>query len=294
MSKPIETCCASVRPLNDDAMVHPSGRRGLLQASAAAGLASLLPAGRILAQTVDKSTLVIAQPVDVTTWDPGALTIPTIQSMMQCVFDAPLRYSAKLKLEPRQISAWKWVDDKATRLEITLRDDILFHDGTKLTMEDVRYSLSERPKADRKLGVGGMFNTLADIEIQSPTRGVMVFNRSTPTAPIYLGFLASFVVPKAYMSQVGAEAFNGKPIGAGPYRLVEHQRGSRIVLEAFDKYWGGVAPIRNVIIQVVTEASARVALVESGRATMATQIPLREAQRLSQKTGMPSTSTRPK
>ena len=36
--------------------------------------------------------------------------------------------------------------------------------------------------------------------------------------------------------QVGPEGFNAKPIGAGPYRMVEHQRGARIVMEAFDKY----------------------------------------------------------
>ncbi|MGE0800025.1 MAG: ABC transporter substrate-binding protein [Lautropia sp.] len=261
-------------------------RRRWLQAAAAAGAAPWLPGGVLHAQSADKSTLVIAQPVDVPTWDPEALTIPSIQTMYQCVYDSPLRYSAQLALEPRQISAWKWLDGDGKRLEVTLRDDILFHDGSRLTMEDVRYSLSERPKADPKLAVGGLFNTLADIEIASPTRGVMVYNRPTPAAPIYLAFLGAYIVPKAYLSKVGAEAFNAKPIGAGPYRMVEHQRGSRIVLEAFDKYWGGVPAIRNVILQVVPEASARVALVESGRATLATQLPVREVQRLAQKPGL--------
>ena len=125
-----------------------------------------------------------------------------------------------------------------------------------------------------------MLNTLSDIEVSSPTKGVIVFSRPTPTAPIYLAFLTAYVVPKAYMQQVGPEGFNAKPIGAGPYRMVEHQRGSRIVLEAFDKYWGGAPPIKQVIFQIVPEASARVALVESGRAGIATQLPMREVQRL--------------
>ena len=66
----------------------------------------------------------------------------------------------------------------------------------------------------------------------------MVFGRSTPAAPIYLAFLATYIVPRAYMTQVGPEGFNAKPIGAGPYRMVEHQRGSRIVLEGLRQILG--------------------------------------------------------
>ena len=261
-------------------------RRRMFLGGVAAGVGTLLPWEMAGAQVADKSTLSIAYPVDVPTWDPNALSIPTIQNLYQSVFDSPLRYSPQLKLQARQVKEWQWADTKATRLEITLREDILFHDGTRMTMEDVKFSLADRAKADKKLLVGGMLNTVSDIEVLSPTKGAIVFNRPTPAAPIYLAFLAAYVVPKAYMLKVGPEGFNAKPIGAGPYRLVEHQRGSRIVLEAFDKYWGGAPAIKQVIFQIVPEASARVALVESGRVGMATQLPMREAQRLAQKTGI--------
>ncbi|WP_342131096.1 ABC transporter substrate-binding protein [Hydrogenophaga sp. OTU3427] len=261
-------------------------RRRVLLSAIAAGVGGLMPWEMAGAQVMDKSSLSIAFPVDVPTWDPNALSVPAIQNLYQSVFDSPLRYSPQLKLQARQIKEWKWLDTKATRLEITLRDDILFHDGSKMTMEDVKFSLAERGKADKKLLVAGMLNTVADIEVVSPTKGVIVFNRSTPAAPIYLAFLAAYVVPKAYMQQVGPEGFNAKPIGAGPYRMVEHQRGSRIVLEAFDKYWGGAPAIKQVIFQIVPEASARVALAESGRVGMATQLPMREVLRLGQKTGV--------
>jgi peptide/nickel transport system substrate-binding protein len=260
-------------------------RRQLLLGAAATGIGALAPS-QARAEGADQSTLSIAFPVDVPTWDPNALSIPSIQNLYETVFDSPLRYSPDLKLSPRQITQWKWVDDKATRLEITLRDDILFHDGSRMTMEDVRFSLSDRAKADNKLVVGGMFNTVSDIEVVSPTKGIMQFGRPTPTAPIYLAFLTAYVVPKAYMQQVGPEGFNARPIGAGPYRMVEHQRGSRIVLEAFGEYWGGAPPIKQVTFEIAPEASARVALVESGRAGFASQLPVREVQRLAQKAGL--------
>ena len=61
------------------------------------------------------------------------MSIPVIQSLYATVFDSPLRYSPDLKLQPRQIKEWRWLDNKAQRLEITLRDDIVFHDGSRLT-----------------------------------------------------------------------------------------------------------------------------------------------------------------
>ena len=53
-----------------------------------------------------------------------------------------------------------------------------------------------------------------------------------------------------------------------------------MVMEAFDKYWGGVPAIKNVTFQVLPEASTRVAAIEVGRVDIAVQLPFREAVRL--------------
>ena len=82
----------------------------------------------------------IAFMADVQSWDPTAVTFPVGQSIFKCVYNSPLHYSSDQKLQPRQIVSRKWLDDNNTRLEITLRDDIFFHDGSKLTTEDVKYS----------------------------------------------------------------------------------------------------------------------------------------------------------
>ncbi|WP_429497129.1 ABC transporter substrate-binding protein [Robbsia andropogonis] len=260
-------------------------RRSLLLATLASGV--MLPLDFARAQQPSAGDVLnIAYISDVPGWDPTAVTVPQAQSIYTTVFDSPLRYSPKLVLQPRQIKSWKWQDKNAQRLEVELRDDILFHDGSKLTTADLKYSLHDRPAQDKKLAVGGMFNTLQDVEIISSTRAVMVYNRPTPTAPIYFAFLAGYIIPKAYIEKVGAEAFQAKPVGAGPYRVVGYERGSRIVLEAFDRYWGGAPAIKNVTIQITPDPTARVAAIESGRASVAVQIPLRETMRLSKMPGI--------
>ena len=242
-----------------------------------------LPAATFLshvagAQSAD--TLNIAFTTDIQSWDPTSVTFPVGQSVYKCVFDSPLHYSSDQKLQPRQIASRKWLDDANTRLEITLRNDIFFHDGSKLTTEDVKYSWVTRPQKDKRLAIAGLMQDLKDVEIGSPTTAVLVYSKPSPSAEFYLGFLTVYILPKEYHEKVGDEGFLAKPIGAGPYKLVDYQRGSRIVLEAFDKYWGGVPTIKSVTFQALPEASTRVAAIESGRVDVAVQLPFREAMRL--------------
>lgn len=242
-----------------------------------------LPAATFLphiAGAQSSDTLNIGFMADVQSWDPTAVTFPVGQSIFKCVYDSPLTYSSDQKLQPRQIVERKWLDDNSTRLEITLRDDIFFHDGSKLTTEDVKYSWVTRPHKDKRLAVAGLLQDLKDVEIVSPTKAVLVYSKPSPSAEFYLGFLTVYIIPKAYHEKVGDEGFLAKPIGAGPYKLVDYQRGSRIVLEGHDKYWGGAPAIKSVTFQVLPEPSTRVAAIESGRVDIAIQLPFREAVRL--------------
>ncbi len=207
--------------------------------------------------------LKIAYPVDVPSWDPTAVTFPAGQSLYKAVFDSPLFIDGDLKLQPALVKSWRWLDDKNMRLAIELREGLTFHDGSKLTTEDFKFSFLDRPKKEKRLAINGFFGGLQDIEISSPTQAVMVFSTPTPTAPNYLGFLTSYILPKAYMEKVGEDGFQAAPIGAGPYKIVRYERGSRVVLEAFDKYWGDKPAIKRVVFEFVPDASARVAMLES-------------------------------
>ncbi len=114
----------------------------------------------------------------------------------------------------------------------------------------------------------------------------MKFTEPMASAVPWLAFLASFVVPKAYVERVGLAEFSAKPIGSGPYKLVEYQQGARIVLEANDRYWDGKPAIPRVTIELVRDPTARVAAFESRRADVAVDVPIREAQRLGGQPGV--------
>ena len=176
------------------------------------------------------------------------------------VFDQPLDQDPQLKLVPHLVKSWALAEDGLS-MPIELRDDIVFHNGDKLTTEDFRYTFFERIKSGLKLDTANSWRKVQEIEIYSPTKATMRFDSPAPTAPQWLAFLGSYVVPKKYLESVGVDIFVKKPVGSGPYRLVDYELNSRIVLERNDRYWGPKPKIARVTIQVIKDPSARIAAI---------------------------------
>jgi dipeptide transport system substrate-binding protein len=252
-------------------------RRTLLQliAGAAAGISA--PVAQTLAASND--TAIIGWPNDVPSWDPNQRFTPDAQPIFKAVFDQPLDQDPELKLVPHLIKAWRLAPD-ALSMTIELRDDVTFHNGEKMTTADFRYTFLERVKSGAKLDIANSMRKLQEVVIESPTKATMKFDSPAPTMPQWMAFLGSYVVPKNYIEGAGIENFLQKPIGTGPYRLVEYELNSRIVLERYDNYWGPKPKIGRVIIQIVKDPSARVGAIQSGQVDCTINVPVREVQRL--------------
>ena len=69
------------------------------------------------------------------------------------------------------------------------------------------------------------------------------------------------------------------PIGTGPYKLVDYELNSRIVLERNEAYWGPKPKMKNVTFQIIKDPSARVAAIQSGQVDLTLNVPVREADR---------------
>ena len=226
-----------------------------------------------------KDAVTIGWPSDVPSWDPNQRFTPDAQPIYKLVFDQPLDQNEKLDLVPKLITKWELSADGLS-MSVELRDDVTFHNGDKMTAEDFRYTFLERIKAGHKVDTANSWRKVADIEIQSPTKAVMKFNSPAPTAPQWLAFLGSFVVPKGYMEKVGVDVFREKPVGTGPYKLTEYQLNSRIVLERNDGYWGPKPKLKRIVFEIVKDPSARVAAVQSGQVDITINVPVRDVERL--------------
>lgn len=257
-------------------------RRALIQAVPGGVLAALSAQWGVAQAQSAPNTLSLAFPFDVENWDPTSRIVPHATSLFKCVFDQPLDFAPDNSLQPGVVKHYEWIDKAGLALALDFRDDVFFHNGDKLTSADFKFTFLDRPRADRTVQLGYIWGGIDRIETPSPTRAIVHFKTPMVTAPQYLGFAGSFLLPKAYIEKVGYEAFLAKPVGTGPYKLVSYQRDSRIVLEAFDRYWGGAAKKGRVTIQIIKDPTARVSAVQSGQVALSYNLPVREVLRLGQ------------
>jgi peptide/nickel transport system substrate-binding protein len=154
----------------------------------------------------------------------------------------------------------------------TLRKGIKFHNGEPVTPQDVKFSYENYRGAK-----SDVFKKRTErVEIVDDRTIRFVFKEPFLDFAILFGTAnvagAGWVVPEKYYKQVGADAFKQKPIGAGPYKLVRHEPGVKIEMEAFDGYYRPVH-VKQLVMVSVPEAATRVAMLERGEADIIYFVP---------------------
>lgn len=258
-------------------------RRTLLQFAGAAALplASGLPLRPAQAAA---TTLTIAYNVNLPSFDPtvGASAVnPTIQSIYQAVFDPYIGQAADLSFKPGLLTKWGWNEDR-TKVSMELRQGATWHDGSPVTPEDVVWSLTRA--ADPKGGnpIQFVWSKINNFKVDGHTISADVVEFE-PVLFKWMAFLTGYVLPKAYYEKVGAEGFEKAPIGSGPYKVDAFERNAFLRLKAHPGYWGPKPAFETVIFKFVTDATSRVAEIESGGSDITFEIPYEEFDRLKAK-----------
>jgi peptide/nickel transport system substrate-binding protein len=260
-------------------------RRRALALGGAGFLSGLLVGGSASAQASDKLT--IAFNVNLPSFDPtvGPSAVnPTIQAIYRAIFDQPIGQNTDLSLAPGLLTKWGWNDDK-TKVWMDVREGVVWHDGTPFTPDDVVWSITRAGDPKNGSPVPFVWGSIDNFKVdgQRITADVKQFD---PTVFKWMAFLTGYILPKAYYTKVGAEGFEKKPIGAGPYMVDEYQGNAFLRLKRNDKYWGPKPAFETVIFKFVPDGTSRVAEIESGSADVTLEIPYEEYDRLKDKPGL--------
>jgi len=264
--------------------------RNVGAATAAAPALQILGTGSARAQA--GKALTIAYNVNLPSWDPtvGLSAVnPTIQSIYKTVFDQYIDQNPDLSFKPGLITKWGWNDDK-TKISLTLRDGAFWHDGTPVTAADVIWSLERAGNEKSGNPIQFVWSKIGNFKADGNTITADV-KEFEPTLFKWMAFLTAYVLPKAAYEKAGAEGFEKKPIGSGPYMVEEFDRNSFVRLKAFPKWWGGKVAYDSVVFKFVTDPTSRVAEVESGSSDLTIEIPYEEYDRLRQKQGLAGVTT---
>ncbi len=176
------------------------------------------------------------------------------------------------ELVPMLATSWQRLSD--TELELKLRDDVTFHNGDPLTSADVKFTFERILDPDSPyIEAKGYFATFDRIETPDDATIRIITKEPDPLLEQRLASWAAQIVPKNYFEEVGFDGFAQNPVGTGPYEFAQMRADDRIVLGAFDAYWGETPPVAEVTFRVIPEVSARITALVNGEAGIVTNIP---------------------
>ncbi len=181
---------------------------------------------------------------------------------LYAVHDALLKPMPSGPSAPSLAESWT-VSPNGLVYDFTLRANARFHNGERVTAEDVKFSFERYHGANAALfrervqEVRVLDSRRVQFRLKEPWADFITFYGTTATS-------AGWVVPKKYVEQVGDEGFKKAPIGAGPYRVVGFQPGVELQLEAFDGYWRKVPSVKRLVFRSLPDETTRAAALKRG------------------------------
>lgn len=155
-----------------------------------------------------------------------------------------------------------------------LRPGVKFHDGTEVTVDDVKYSI------ERCAGINGdgtpLVAAFSNVEkVETPDAStVEIFLKEADTE--FLAYLIVAVVPQH------CDDLDKTPVGTGPFKYVSRSPQENIVIEKFGEYWDteNQAYLDQVTFKVVGDSNAIVTGLKSGSIDMYPRINSTQAAQL--------------
>lgn len=177
-------------------------------------------------------------------------------------------------------TSWEWIDDKT--LEFKLREGVTFHNGDAFTAADVvatvNFVAKEENGAKTQRNVNWMESAekIDDFTVRIHTKTVF---------PAAIEFLAGpvSIYPAKYYAEVGPSGMGLKPVGTGPYKVVEVVPGQHFVLEKNENYHDspkGQPAIAKVDIRTIPDVNTQLAELFSGTLDMIWQVPADQAEKM--------------
>jgi peptide/nickel transport system substrate-binding protein len=229
---------------------------------------------------VDKETVVFGIGRDIAMLDAQVDNTGNSDRYAWQLFDNLYTFDKKGRLAPQIATGYTMSSDQLA-YRFTLRKDVSFHDGTRLTATDVKFSLDRimdpAVKSTRRPYFADTVESVTAVDDHT------VVVKLKKVDAVFMNKVAAFVaiVPMAYTRSLpDTEAFSRAPVGAGPYKLVEHKLGQSLVLERFDGYYGAKPGIKRLVYKVIPEASSRVNALLTNEVDMIDNVPPTDVARV--------------
>jgi peptide/nickel transport system substrate-binding protein len=150
------------------------------------------------------------------------------------------------------------VSSDGSKWTVTIRDDVKFHDGVPLTAEDVAFTFNTAAAGSGSLDLSMLEKAVA---VDNYT---VEFYLNDPQSTFLNKLVALGIVPEHAYN----ESYGQNPIGSGPYRFVQWDKGQQVIFEANPDYYGQ-EPYFKKITMLYMASDAAFAAAKAGQVDIA-------------------------
>ncbi len=153
------------------------------------------------------------------------------------------------KVRPALAESWIYSEDLKS-ITYTIAEDATWHDGKPVTAEDVVFTVDQILNSKNNSPLAQKLSYIESVEALGPKQ--VRFNLKQ----VYAGELQStniYPIPKHILEREENLAdcdFNNDPVGSGPYKMREWNKGKLIELTANPDYFRGRAPVDRMVFYI--------------------------------------------
>ncbi|WP_417273617.1 ABC transporter substrate-binding protein [Celeribacter halophilus] len=212
----------------------------------------------VLAQEVNAVTFVQAvepQGLDPTVSSPVAAGQVTWQN----VFEGLVAIDREGRVVPQLATEWTISDDGLT-YTFTLRDDVTFQNGVPFDASTAKFTLERILGEDSTNGQKANYTAISKVEAVDATTLVLTLSSRNSDLLYWLGYPAAVMVEPS-----SADTNNTAPVGTGPFKVEEWRKGDRVIMSAWDGYWGEAPALESVTARFIKDPQAQAAALQAGQ-----------------------------
>ena len=204
--------------------------------------------------------------------DPALSTdVPTGRAVGY-VFDGLTRFSPIAEVEPGLAERWEVTPDGLT-YTFHLRRQVRFHDGTPFGARDVVHSWERALDPTSKSSAseflypikgardfhGGKTGAIAGLAVRDDSTIVVTLEQPLAAFTKLLAMPVASIIPQRITPNFGE-----RPVGTGPWRLIDWRHDDYLLFARNDQYFLGPPKAESLQARIIAEPSTSVAEFESG------------------------------
>ncbi|WP_429924136.1 ABC transporter substrate-binding protein [Agrobacterium vitis] len=260
-------------------------RRRFLTGTAALGAGLIVSGYMSKVQAKTPGTLTVglsAFPPNLRPFDHAGAAANTVKLQ---TFRGLLGYGSDGKVREELAEEWSYDGDRTYSFKI--RDNAVFQNGEPVTSEDVEFSIQQITAKGSTAYLAEEFRGIEKVEIIDRKNIKLILAKPTPS---FVGSLAG-----QFAMIISKKAFSEKAdnfVGAGPFRIVNSEKGVRIDFEKFKGFFKvGLPKVDKMSFVVYADENLRVAALQTGDVDVIEYVPPQEMDNIASNSQLSLQST---